>query len=393
MYKRLLKLATTRSFFLFGARSTGKSTLLEEIFPEDGVFWLDLLDSEQYKRFSQNPSDLYRIVMALPDTCTHVVIDEVQKVPILLNEVQRLMRKTKKTFVLSGSSARKLKQGGANLLAGRAFVYHLFPLTSIELADTFQLEEALQWGTLPEIFSLSSDLEKQKLLESYIETYLKEEIWDEHVIRELPPFRRFLDVAAQCNGKIINYSKIARDVGVDDKTVKAYFSILEDTLLGFFLEPHHNSFRKRLSEKPKFYFFDTGVTRTLARTAQVPLEPHTTAYGDAFEHFLLLEIHRLADYFNQQFRFSFIRTPGGVEADLVIERPAKPPLIIEIKSTNRLQDVDISSFVRLTADIEPCEAICLSRDPYLQRFDHVTAYPWQQGLKHIFGSVEMFSSD
>ena len=160
---------------------------------------------------------------------------------------------TNKKFIMTGSSARKLKKGGANLLAGRAFVFDLFPLSFLELKDKFDLEHALRWGTLPQIFQCNTDLERQQFLRAYAHTYLKEEIWEEHFIRQLDPFRRFLEVAAQCNGKIINFSNIARDVGVDKKTIQSYFSILEDTLIGFYLEPYQNSFRKRLSQKPKFY--------------------------------------------------------------------------------------------------------------------------------------------
>jgi uncharacterized protein len=383
MYERLLKCATQRSFFLFGARGCGKSTLLEKLFPEGTALWIDLLDTEQYSRFLQYPSDLYRIATNLPEIYTHIVIDEVQKVPLLLNEVQRLMRKKKIAFILSGSSARKLKQGAANLLAGRAFVYHLYPLTHKELSKDFNLELAMRWGTLPEIVSFSNESDRHKFLQAYVETYLKEEIWDEHFIRQLPPFRRFLEVAAQSNGKLINYSNIAQDVGVDDKTVKAYYSILEDTLLGFYLEPFHNSFRKRLNERPKFYFFDTGVVHELTKTSSVPLMPHSKRYGDTFGHWIVLEIQRLASYLNMNFRLSFIRTASGVEADLVIERPNKVPILLEIKSSQRITEKEMGSFMRLTRDFGECEAIVLSQDPYVQTFEHVTAYPWKQGLDYI----------
>lgn len=172
-------------------------------------------------------------------------------------------------------------------------------LSCFELKNQFDLEKALHFGTLPKIFSTEHEAEKSEFLRSYADTYLKEEIWNEQVIRKLQPFRRFLEVAAQCNGKIINYANIAKDVGVDDKTIKEYFYILEDTMIGFFLEPFHNSFRKRLVEKPKFYFFDPGVVRSLSRRLSVPLVAKTSAYGEAFEHFILLEFIRLEVIFNQ----------------------------------------------------------------------------------------------
>jgi predicted AAA+ superfamily ATPase len=222
-------------------------------------------------------------------------------------------------------------------------------------------------------------------LRAYADTYLKEEIWTEQVIRKLPPFRRFLEVAAQCNGKIINYANIARDVGVDDKTIKEYFIILEDTMIGFFLEPFHNSFRKRLVEKPKFYFFDTGVVRSLSRRLSVPLVPKTTAYGDAFEHFILVEMIRLGSYFQPDYRFSFLRTMSDVEIDLVVERPGKLLLCIEVKSSDTVNEKDISSFIHLTRDIPECEAIVLSQDRFMKKFDHVTCYPWKEWMAQYFG--------
>ncbi len=388
MFSRLRKFTKTQSFFLFGARGTGKSTLLTERFDSQYCAWFDLLDSKVEDLFYHDPGQLYAIVKALPQETTHVVIDEIQKVPKLLDEVQRLIEETDKVFILTGSSARKLKRGGANLLAGRAFVYHLFPLSCFELKTHFDLEKAVRWGTLPKIFSLASDLDKEEYLRAYASTYLKEEIWDEQVIRKMPAFRRFLEVAAQCNGKVINYANISRDVGVDEKTVKEYFVVLEDTLVGFFLEPFHNSFRKRLVGKPKFYFFDTGVVRSLSRRQSIPLVPKTTAYGDAFEHYILLEFIRLGSYFQPEYRYSYIRTENDVEVDLVVERPGKPLLCIEIRSSDTISENDVRSFGKFTKDIPNCEAIVLSQDRFMKQFDHIKCYPWQQGLIECFPEVK-----
>ncbi len=387
MFPRLRNFSKNHSFFLFGPRGTGKSTLLKQRFDQNECLWLDLLDTSVEDRFYRNPSDLYAIVKALTKKTIYIIIDEIQKVPKLLDEVHRLIEETDKIFILTGSSARKLKYGGANLLAGRAFVYHLYALSCFELNAKFDLDQALHWGTLPKIFSLNDDLEKNEFLRSYADVYLREEIWTEHVIRKLQPFRRFLEVAAQCNGKIINYANIARDVGVDDKTIKEYFLILEDTMIGFFLEPYHNSFRKRLVEKPKFYFFDPGVVRCLSRRLTVSLVPKTTAYEDAFEHFILLEFIRLGNYFQPDYRFSFIRTASDVEIDLVVERPGKPLLCIEIKSSDAINEMDIRSFIKITEDISDCEAIVLSQDRFMKKFDHVTCYPWKQGLEHYFPEI------
>lgn len=384
MFPRLLKVSKKRSFFLFGARNTGKSTFLKTIFNKENTLWCDLLDPDEEDRFSRKPNTLYELAMAVPPSITHVVIDEIQKVPKLLDVVHRLMGETNLIFILTGSSARKLKRGGANLLAGRAFVYPLFPLTSFEIGNQFNLEFTLQWGALPELFSLDESTERDHFLQAYANTYLKEEIWEEHFVRSLDPFRKFLEVAAQCNGKIVNYSNIARDVGVEDKTVASFFTLLEDTLIGFFLEPFHNSFRKRLSEKPKFYFFDLGVVRALSRRLSVSLVEKTNAFGEAFEHFIILEIIRLASYFEPEYRFSYLRTPSDVEVDLVVERPGKPILFIEIKSTDEIERTDLSAFIRLTKDFGECEAIVLSRDPYLKKLDHVVSFFWQEGIKYLF---------
>lgn len=384
VFSRLRRFSHQHHFFLFGPRGTGKSTLLKERFEKSHCLWLDLLDSSIEEEFLRNPSHLYSIIKAQPPAKTHIVIDEIQKVPKLLDEVHRLIEEKERIFILTGSSARKLRHGGANLLAGRAFVYHLYALSYFEVKEVFDLNKALHFGTLPKIFSLKEDTDKANYLRSYADTYLKEEIWNEQVIRKLPPFRRFLEVAAQCNGKIINYSNIAKDVGVDDKTIKEYFCILEDTLIGFFLEPFHHSFRKRLVEKPKFYFFDPGVVRSLARRLSVPLIPKTAAYGEAFEHFLILEFIRLASYFEPDYRFSFVRTAGDVEIDLVVERPGKPLLCVEIKSRDSIDESDITAFSRLIKDIENCEAIVLSQDRFLKKFGQVVCYPWQEGLAACF---------
>lgn len=384
MFERLLDITKKRSCFLFGARNTGKSTLLKQTFQHEHTMWFDLLDPKEEDRFLRNPNSLYDIAKAASDSITHVVIDEIQKVPKLLDVVHRLMGETDLLFIMTGSSARKLKRGGANLLAGRAFVYHLFPLTSFEIGVKFDLDFALHWGTLPSLFHFDEIKEYDQFLHAYANTYLKEEIWGEHFVRNFDSFRKFLEVAAQCNGKIVNYSNIARDVGVEDKTVASFFSLLEDTLVGFFLEPFHNSFRKRLSEKPKFYFFDIGIVRALARELSLPLLEKTTAYGNTFEHFIILEIIRLAGYFEPDYRFSYIRTPSDVEVDLVIERPGKPILFIKIKSTVEIERTDLSSFIRLSKDFGDCEAIVLSRDPYKKKIDHVEAFFWLDGLKYLF---------
>lgn len=381
---RLLKLHKNQSLFLFGARGTGKSTLTEEQYSHETTIWIDLLDPLEEDRFARNPNELKAIVDALPASVSHIVIDEIQKLPKLLDVVHSLIEKTDKCFVLTGSSARKLKYGGANLLAGRAFVYNLFPFSFLELKDKFDFSKALQFGMLPKLFSLKTDEDRSLFLQAYAQTYLKEEIWAEQLTRNLDAFRRFLEVAAQCNGKIINYANLSRDVGVDDKTIKEYFSILEDTLIGFILDPFQHSFRKRLSQKPKFYFFDVGVTRALARQLSVALVPSTSMYGEVFEHFVILECMKLATYFHNEYRFSYLKTKDDAEVDLVVERPGLPLLFIKIKSAESIQDIHLKTLLEIKEEIKDCEVVCFSNEKRPKQIKGVNILPWQLGIERYF---------
>jgi predicted AAA+ superfamily ATPase len=383
MITRLLQLPENQSFFLFGPRNTGKSTLIKNTYTENSSILFNLLDPNLEEKFARDPSELEKIVRALPAKIHYVIIDEIQKNPKLLDVIHHLRETTDKHYIMTGSSARKLKHGGANLLAGRAFVYNLHPFSFLELEEngSFSLADALAWGLLPKITAFKTSDEKTRFLQAYAHTYLKEEIWAEHLIRNLDPFRKFLEVAAQMNGKIINFHKIAQDVGVDDKTVKKYYAVLEDTLVGFFLDGFQNSFRKRLSAKPKFYFFDSGVSRALARMLSIPLTPRTSAYGEAFEHFIILEFIKLSSYFNSDYRFSYLRTKDDAEIDLIVDRPGKPPLFIEIKSSDNVTQESISTFIQLCRDYGECEAVCLSQDPYPKVIENVTVLPWRDGIQ------------
>lgn len=387
MITRLLSLPSDHHFFLFGPRNTGKGTLLAEKFSPEATLFINLLDSQEEDRFTRAPRELIAIVSALPDTITHVVIDEIQKIPRLLDIVHHLIEieKTKKKFIMTGSSARKLKHGGANLLAGRALVRFLYPFSVFEIEDIFDLDQTLHFGLLPTVVLSKDEAYKKEFLYAYALTYLKEEIWVEQFIKKLDPFRYFLEIAAQMNGKIINFAKISRDVGVDDKTIKQYYSILEDTLIGFFLEPFHHSFRKRLTKRqPKFYFFDVGVQRALARLLSVPVLSKISVYGEVFEHFIILEIQKLVSYFFPDYRLSYLKTKDDAEIDLVIERPGLPLLLIEIKSTTQLREEDLSSFIKLTKEIGGSEVVCFSQDSLAKQYQHVMLLPWKQGLRRYF---------
>ncbi|MDZ4322503.1 MAG: DUF4143 domain-containing protein, partial [Alphaproteobacteria bacterium] len=273
-------------------------------------------------------------------------------------------------------------------LAGRAFVYNLYPFSALEIGEDFDLETALRWGTLPGvIYKMHTEEDKTRFLQAYAQTYLKEEVWLEQLIRKVDPFRKFLEVAAQCNGQIINAANIARDVGVDDKTIKQYFSILEDTLMGFMLEPFHGSFRKRLHAKPKFYFFDRGVCGALSRMLTVSLKKSTAEYGQAFEHFIILECLKLANYFYPEYRFSYLKTKDDVEVDLIVERPGKKTLFIEIKSSDSVGKHKLSAFMNLMKDIENSEAICISQEMRAKKIGGILVFPWRDALRQYFTKV------
>ena len=387
MVYRIIRPMQSNSFFLFGPRGSGKTTFLKNNFPNsDKILWIDLLDPSMEDLYAQHPETLSHEIKGARLPLDWVIIDEIQKVPKLLNLVHFHIEDSELKFALTGSSARKLKKGAANLLAGRAFVNYLFPLTHVELGDQFNLHDALQWGTLPKITQLPSAEEKNAYLRAYALTYLKEEVWGEHIIRHLDPFRKFLEISAQCNGQIVNYHNIAIDAGVDTKTVQSYFEILEDTLVGFSLEPFHQSIRKRQRKNPKFFFFDTGVKRALEKTLTQPLLPKSYGYGQAFEHFLILEIQRLNIYYQKDFSLSYLRTKDDAEVDLIIERPGQPTALIEIKSTDHVDERDVRTLSRFVKDFKNAQAYCLSCDPRAKKIGEVSTLPWEEGIK-VLGLV------
>jgi predicted AAA+ superfamily ATPase len=384
MVNRALKPSKLQSYFLFGPRGVGKSTLIQTLTVHDtSILWIDLLKDEDESLYARKPDELtYALDTGKYKT---VIIDEIQKAPKLLDIVHHEIEKKKARFILTGSSARKLKRGGANLLAGRAISYHLHPLTASELGNEFSLENVLHWGALPKLLELPDAEEKHLFLKSYVKTYLKEEIVAEQIIRKVDPFRDFLEVAAQNNGELINHSKIAKNLGVDDKTIKNYYQILEDTLVGFLLKPFHRSVRKRQLESSKFFYFDLGVKRALELKLNIPLHPGSSEYGKSFEHFIYLELIRMNDYYQTDYRFSYLRTKDDAEIDLIVERPGKKELLIEVKSTTKVTDDHVKTIgnFKKTWD-RPCDATLWSNDPNEKMIDGVLCQSWQQGLNQLF---------
>lgn len=370
---------------MFGARGTGKSTLLESLLPPERATWYDLNDLETEARIVRSPERFENELLSLQKMSPEkiwVVVDEIQRCPALLNSVQRLLGKKHFKFALTGSSARKLKRGSANLLAGRALQNFLFPLTHRELGDDFDLGFCLHWGSLPDVFQLPEP-ERGQYLRTYVYTYLKEEIQVEQLVRNIPTFRAFIEVAAQCSGKILNYSNIARDIGTDSVTVKNYFSVLEDTLIGFYLPPFSRSIRKRQGQHPKFYFFDLGVSNAAQNLLNVPVMPQTSRFGELFEAFVICEIYRLNSYLQKHWTLSYLITHAGVEVDIIIDRPGEKTAFIEIESATRVTRDSVSGLRGFESEYQNVEFYLFSLDPIEQRIGNVDCMHWRAGLERL----------
>ena len=387
MLQRQLRLPKNRSFFLFGPRQVGKSTLLRNIFSSKNTFFYNLLDSDTYFLFLGKPSLLNEQLNALEKKYTHIVIDEIQRIPELLNEVHlNIEEKRNRIFVLSGSSARKLKRQGANMLGGRALTYNLYPLTHIELGKSFNLNRALEIGTLPAVYldTEENDMYAKESLKSYVKTYLEEEIKAEALVRNLRYFIQFLDLAASENGQILNFSNIAGDINCDYKTVQEFYRVLEDTLIGFTLNAYAKSTRRQLSKHPKFYFFDTGVQRAIAKKLDSKLVPKTRDFGSCFEHFIIAEIIRLASYSRNDFKFSYYRTKSGAEVDLIIEKPNNKCFAVEIKASDSVEInklTGLKSFKDLRKDVV---LLCASLTKTKYSSGGIVVYPWQEVFDVVF---------
>jgi uncharacterized protein len=323
---------------LLGPRQTGKSTFVRTDLPK-GAWTVDLLDHEQHLRYSKDPGAFAREAEERFRRGAKVIfVDEVQKIPALLDEVHRLIERLSIRFVLTGSSARKLRRGGANLLAGRAETLAMHPLTADEQGDRFDLDRNLRLGSLPAVV-VGSEETARSILRSYCETYLREEIQAEAVVRNLGGFARFLDVAAARSGELLNAASVARDAALASRTVQEYFQILEDTLLGFRLEAWRKSVRARLVAHAKFYLFDTGVTNALNRRLTATLDSPTR--GRLFEQWLVLECRKLIDNARSETRLFFWRTNHGTEVDLVIERHGAILAAVEAKTSRKVGGVDL----------------------------------------------------
>lgn len=327
MYKRILDIESRLddANFLLGARQTGKSTLLKELFPN--TIYYDLLNTDVRKRFQKNPELLREILQNKPEG-TLAIIDEISKVPELLDEVHWLMVNKNIKFILCGSSARKLKKQSSNTLGGRAIPMSFYPLVSAEIPD-FDIYRAVQNGMIPRHYVIDNAVRR---LKAYVDIYLKEEIKEEALVRDVVSFERFLEVAAICNGEILNYENIASDCGVSAKTVAAYFQILYDTLVGYEVPAYTKHIKRKLVQAPRFYYFDVGIVNYLL--GRVSLKRGTDEFGHAFEHLVIQEIIAYLGYKESSEKLSYWRTYTGIEVDAVI---GDARIAIEIKSADEIQ--------------------------------------------------------
>lgn len=384
MLNRILEIDPANSFFLFGARGTGKSTLLRhQKFLQKECQWIDLLDPEEEEKYSLRPELLLQEVRAMNKKPKWIVIDEIQKAPKLLNVVHKLIESSDIKFALTGSSSRKLKRMGANLLAGRAFKFQLFPFTSMELGSQFQLDDVLNWGCLPSTQNHKTAKQRALYLKTYYETYIREEIVAEQAVRNLNPFRMFLPICMQNETEPLNFSKMAEQAGVDTKTVQNYYEILCDTHVGFFLNSYSKSIRAVQKQAPKFYFFDCGVRRAIEKQLNIPIQKKTTEYGKLFESWFINEAYRYNEYAQLDFNFSYLRTKDDAEIDLIIEKPNKTVCLVEIKSADHVEDRHLKHLIHFKEKFPGAEAFCVCNETKTRIKHGVTIIHWSKAFEAL----------
>jgi len=378
--KRILdiKLPQKQSAFLWGPRKTGKTTYLKKHFPDSLIF--DFLKTDFFIEVSKNPALLRERILAKDKNALKhpIILDEVQKVPQVLDEVHWLIENKGLRFILCGSSARKLRRGHVNLLGGRAWRYEMFPLVTAELKN-INLLHALNHGMVPTHY-LQDDQECKKSLKAYMQDYLKEEVFAEGLTRNIPAFSRFFDAFGYSHGELTNYSNIARDCGVDSKTVKEYYQILIDTLLAVRIDP----FKKRQSRKiitkaPKYYLFDVGVANYLRK--QHLEEEKGEEFGRAFEHFLLMEILAYRSYSGQDFTINFWRTKTGLEIDFIL---ARGEIAIEIKGANHIDKRDLNALVAFAEEYSPKRNFLVCNEKERRLHGKIEILPWSNFLQELW---------
>lgn len=370
--KQILVDSEGESLFLWGARQTGKSTLLKTLFPN--ALWFDLLLSDVYERLSKQPSILRETILADRGNKL-VIIDEIQRIPELLNEVHWLISNHNTRFILSGSSPRKIIRGGSNLLGGRALRYELYPLVSNEIPD-FDLLKALNNGLMPRHYVASH---AKKLISAYIGNYLKDEIAAEAKIRNIQSFSRFLEAAAFSNGEMVNYANIASDCGVSPPTVKEYFQILEDTLIGRFVPSYQKKPKRRVITAPKFYFFDMGIVNYLLKRGEIQFG--SEVFGNAFEHFIYNEIFAHSRYSGKEYPIHYWRTASQIEVDFIL---GENEIAIEVKSTTNVSSRHIKGLKSFAEEYKTKQLILVCNEPLPRLIDDVLVLPWNVFLERLW---------
>ena len=374
MYIRIPKLEETAedSVFLWGARQTGKSTLLKVLFPD--VRRYDLLNSEEFERFFRNP-ELLREELKNVDSNSLVIIDEVQKIPQLLDEVHWLISNRNIRFILCGSSARKLLRCGANLLGGRALRTVMYPLVSAEIPE-FDLLKAVRNGMLPRHYTTQNP---QRRLQAYVGDYLNEEIRAEALSRNLLSFTRFMEVAAQSNGEMIVYKNIAQDCGVSANTVKEYFQILEQTMIGYSISGFTATTKRRAITAPKFYYFDVGIANYLLKRSNIV--QGTDDFGRAFEHLMMQEIIAYLGYHYSDEKLTYWRTSGGYEVDCII---GNGRVAIEFKSCDEIKSRHTKGLKAFQEEYPNARLIVVSMDRYKREMNDVEIFPATEFLSELW---------
>lgn len=367
MYSRIVDLSIVESdsIFVFGARQTGKTTLLMERYPD--AVWYDLLDGKTLERLSRNPAILEQELSMLPNDSL-VVIDEIPLLPELLNEVHRLIVRKNLRFILCGSSARKLKRQGVNTLGGRAIPIKLHPLVSAEIPD-FDLLKAISQGLLPRHYMATPEVAWRRM-QAYIGVYLKEEIKAESLVRNLQTFNRFMEIAALTDGEIVNYSNIANDCGIDSKTVKEYFAILEETLVGYMIPAYQKTVKRKLRHSPKFYYFDVCIPNYLL--GRKSLQLGSAEFGHAFEHLIIQELVAYLNYRNIENALSYWHTYSEHEVDAVL---GDAQVAIEIKSSTQVQSRHLSGLKAFKEEHPEARLIVVSLDAQPRLLNDIEIYP------------------
>lgn len=371
-FKRIIPLENIlkrKSVLLLGPRRTGKSFFISNQIKPDRI--INLLEADTFRKFSARPELLREIIQ---DKEKIIAIDEIQKLPLLMDEVHSLIETRAIKFILTGSSARKLARSHTSLMAGRAKRMYLHPLVSAEITD-YKLNEILIFGSLPIVFNTDDPWDE---LKDYAGLYLKEEILAEALVRKIENFSRFIDFAALSNGQILNYESIARDAQVPARTIREYYALLEDTLMGYILNPIKATTKRKCVSAGKFYFFDIGVLNSIIDRRTVIAK--TKEYGALFEHFIFLELKAYIDYFSSDSTLGFWRIDEENEVDFIVN----DKIAIEVKATELVHDKHLKGLIKFSQNEKVEKKIIVSLDKAKRKIGDIVIYPYQIFLKDLW---------